>query len=408
MKLVRNVNVPGTWAASRSAVLKTIYYRGPIKRSDIAKQLGLTMPTITTNVTHMIASGLVREEATTETASNQIGRKARPVSIVPDARHFVGVEMRGFQRIICVQNFAGETLYSHRDDRHLERYEENLRVSCEMIEHAVAACGLTMEDISGIGFCVPGVVNSKAGMLDTLPSYGWSDKSVQADVVALTGYTGPISVENNACARAYGLRMARKELLLDVPNFTYFFVSRGISCPLFVTTDTGVGSVVGAGEVGHMIMEASGRLCSCGNRGCLEAYSSDVAVVARCKEAVDQGKAPVLQRICGDLSPTMKWILEAQVKGDEAVAEIVRDAVYRIGIAVANVVNFASPRMMFVDGQLFDVEENRQQLLDTIQVNLCNALHADTQFMFVEPDDFSGAAGAAALAIHNSLEFFAE
>lgn len=408
MKLVRNLNVAGTWAASRSAVLKTIYYRGPIKRSEIAQHLGLTMPTITTNINHMMAMGLVREEAATEAATNQIGRKARPVSIVPDARYFVGMEMRGFQRTICVQNFAGQTLYSHRDDRNCSCYEENLRVSCDMIRKAVAACNLTMDEISGIGFCVPGVVNSKTGMLDTMPSYDWPDKSVRADVAALTGYTGPISVENNACARAYGLRMVRRELLLDVPNFTYFFISRGISCPLLVETNSGMGSVVGAGEVGHMIMEANGRLCTCGNRGCLEAYSSDLAVVARCKEAMDQGKAPVLKRICGDLSPTMKLILEAQVKGDEAVADIVRDAVYRIGIAVANVVNFASPRIMFVDGQLFNVQENREQLLNTIHVNLCNALHMDTQFMFVEPDDFSGAAGAAALAIHNSLVFFNE
>lgn len=69
---------------------------------------------------------------------------------------------------------------------------------------------------------MPGVVNSAEGRLDTLPSYGWRDKAVRADVASMTGYSGPISVENNACARAYGLRLLQKDLLMDVHNFTYF------------------------------------------------------------------------------------------------------------------------------------------------------------------------------------------
>ena len=70
MQLIQTSGVSGSVAASRSAILKTIYYRGPIKRSDIAKQLALTMPTITTNINHMIASGLVKEENKLDSSAN--------------------------------------------------------------------------------------------------------------------------------------------------------------------------------------------------------------------------------------------------------------------------------------------------------------------------------------------------
>ena len=70
MRLIQTSGVSGSVAASRSAILKTIYYRGPIKRSDIAKQLALTMPTITTNINHMIASGLVKEENKLDSSAN--------------------------------------------------------------------------------------------------------------------------------------------------------------------------------------------------------------------------------------------------------------------------------------------------------------------------------------------------
>lgn len=405
MRLIQTSGVSGSVAASRSAILKTIYYRGPIKRSDIAKQLALTMPTITTNINHMIASGLVKEENKLDSSANSLGRKARPVSIIAEARHFVGIEMRGFQRIISVQDFLGRTLYCKKDGTPHPSYEENLKLSCDLLYEALDACGFTLNDITGIGFCVPGVVNSAEGRLDTLPSYGWRDKAVRADVASMTGYSGPISVENNACARAYGLRLLQKDLLMDVHNFTYFFISRGIACPLFLDTGNVVGSVVGAGEVGHMIMQPDGLLCSCGNRGCLEAYSSDVAVITRCKEALQQGKAPLLQQFCPDGKPSMHDIIAAQSAGDEDVRKIAQEAVYRIGIAVANVVNFASSRIMFIDGVLFGVPENRELLLNVIHTNLCNALHSDTEFRFVEPNDYSGANGAAALAIHDSLAY---
>lgn len=315
MQLIQTSGVSGSVAASRSAILKTIYYRGPIKRSDIAKQLALTMPTITTNINHMIASGLVKEENKLDSSANSLGRKARPVSIIAEARHFVGIEMRGFQRIISVQDFLGRTLYCKKDGTPHPSYEENLKLSCDLLYEALDACGFTLNDITGIGFCVPGVVNSAEGRLDTLPSYGWRDKTVRADVASMTGYSGPISVENNACARAYGLRLLQKDLLMDVHNFTYFFISRGIACPLFLDTGNVVGSVVGAGEVGHMIMQPDGLLCSCGNRGCLEAYSSDVAVITRCKEALQQGKAPLLQQFCPDGEPSMHDIIAAQSAG---------------------------------------------------------------------------------------------
>ena len=87
MQSIQRSVLPGTWSASTSEVLKTIYYRGPIKRSEIADLLGLTKATITTNVNYLIAAGLVKEDEKPVLDSNSLGRKARRVSIVPDAKH---------------------------------------------------------------------------------------------------------------------------------------------------------------------------------------------------------------------------------------------------------------------------------------------------------------------------------
>ena len=120
---------------------------------------------------------------------------------------------------------------------------------------------------------------------------------------------------------------------------------------------------------------------------------------------MDRGEAKLLRCLCQGEAPTMQNIISAQKEGDKDVQRIVEDAVNMLGLAVANVVNFASSRIMFIDGVLFGMPENREQLLNVIHTNLCNALHPGTEFLFVEPNDYSGANGAAALAIHDSLTY---
>ena len=409
MQFARGNNLSRVKVSNKYSILQIIYYCGPIKRAEVAKLLGLTLPTITTNINDMIAAGIVCETDDQGEPPGNLGRKARLVDIVPESRYFIGLEMQGSRRAVCVLDFRGRTLYSRQEEGPCADYERNMARSCAMINEAVEATGLPLEQVHGIGFCLPGLVNSGSGVLDTMPSYGWLNKDIRSDARRLTGYTGPIYVENNACARAYGAQLFRWDRLSHAQTFAYLFVSRGIACPLLLNTDESFGSLVGAGEVGHMIMEPNGLPCSCGNRGCLEAYSSEKAILARCAEAVERGEAPVLSGLCpGGQGLSMAQVLRAQEQGDEAVCRIIENALDYLGVAVANINNFACPRVMVIDGLLFTREENRKYLLDVNYRNLCNVVQTDTQFIFAEPDDFGGARGAAARAIFKNLEPQAE
>ncbi len=437
---------------NQSAILKIIYYFGPIKRADIADRLDLTLPTITTNVNDMIAEGIVRETGICGADGKRVGRKARLVEIVPQARHFIGIEITGTRRAICVVDYCGKVLESYYDSEHCVDYEENIRKTCGIAdfigieitgtrraicvvdycgkvlesyydsEHCVdyeenirKTCGiaeaclsrlhLSWQDIYGVCIGLPGVVDRAEGVLKVHPGNQWINKNIRADFKQLTGYEGDVAVENNACARASGVKLYRRELLSDVQSFVYLFVDRGIACPLIVNSFHYTESVVGAGEVGHMVMEPGGARCSCGNDGCLEAYSSDRAVIDRCVEAMADGKASVLREICKeDQRPSIAQILAAQKAGDPQVCRIVEKAVYTLGIAVANIVNFTSPDTILIDCKLFSEEENRKLILDTARKNLCNKTYRGVQSVFVEPSNDSGAKGAAAVAINMCMQ----
>ena len=157
-----------------------------------------------------------------------------------------------------------------------------------------------------------------------------------------------------------------------------------------------------------MVMTPGGLRCNCGNHGCLEAYASDRAVLDRCGELLAQGRAPRLRELCGAAAPAMEHVLAALEQGDGDVAEVVEQAVYILGVAVANINNFACPDKMLIEGKLFCRQENRERLLTVVRQNLCGVIRSGTEFIFVEPAACSGAMGAAAMAICKDLETYVE
>lgn len=407
MQFEKGNNLARVKAANQSSILRMVYHRGPITRSEISAQLGLTLPTITTNINAMIAEGLVGELEPSAPPDRRNGRKSHLLDIVPDARLFAGVEMRGFESSVCVTDYRGRVLGKRRTDAPSRDYEENMDVACAMLLDLLSECRLTPDAIQGVGFCVPGLVDTRAGVLKVRPSYNWFDRNILRDAGRRFGFAGPITVENNACARAYSASLFRRELLRDVPTFGYLFISTGIACPLIMNTSTAFGSIVGAGEVGHMVMKPNGPRCSCGNHGCLEAVSSNEAITARCMDALARGGAPILRSLCPKgAAPTMAQILQAQQAGDPEIYLIVEHAVDTLGVAIANIVNFTAPHTLLIDGELFRDEANRHQLLDVARRNICQVAPVDTDFVFVEPDQFSGARGAAAAAIVKDLQSY--
>ena len=158
-----------------------------------------------------------------------------------------------------------------------------------------------------------------------------------------------------------------------------------------------------------MVMDPDGPICSCGNHGCLEAFSSEKAIVARCRELLERGRMTGLRYICADpTAPTIAEILQAQEEGDIYVSQILDTAIYYLGVAIANIYNFISPHRMVIECSLFQSEKNRKQLLDVIHQNLYTATITDVHFTFMPPDEFSGAMGAAAVAIQNDLMTYIE
>ncbi len=164
------------------------------------------------------------------------------------------------------------------------------------------------------------------------------------------------------------------------------------------------GQTAGAGEVGHMVVEIDGAKCAtCGNFGCLEAYSSDTAVMQQCAEAIREGHTMLAELAQNPANPTMEEILEAAACSDRVVNSILRGAVRYLAVALANIVNFISPQLVIVDAKLMKLPRNREYFMSQLKQNLYGLNDTEVTVEFQIRDELGGAKGAAAAAI---LEFF--
>lgn len=404
MQFLQGNNLPRVKTSNQSAILRMIYFYGPIQRNKIAEELGLTLPTITTNINRMLADGLVKEIDAQEAAHGAGGRPAHLLKINEEALYFAGVDLTGYVLSACVTDFCGRVLSSASARLETRDYESVMEQLAGIFGKCLAESGKKLEELCGIGISLPGLVDREEGILTMNPRFQWTNKRVREDFAELSGYRGRITVENNTMARGISAQLFQWDELKNGQSFAYLLVSSGIACPLFLNEYSHHGSVVGVGEVGHMVMESRGRLCNCGNRGCLEAYAGEDAITSECMEELQRGRARVLRELCQNPGrPGMEEILKAQEAGDEDICRIMEDAVDKLATAAANIINFTRPDFMLLDGRIFRNTCNRSSFLERAKSNLCSPTYFGTTFSFVEPEMSMGALGAAAVSIDRKL-----
>jgi predicted NBD/HSP70 family sugar kinase len=204
------------------------------------------------------------------------------------------------------------------------------------------------ERLLGVGIALAGPIDHDKGSLhpsDVLP--GW------ADVDAAT------ELEERLATRCYVDNDANLGALAEVTlgagrnaRFAaYVSISSGIGAGIIVDGRPYRGHRGTAGEIGHVVVDAQGPICRCGNRGCLETLASGPALLR-------------LVQATRDEELTVKQVIELAREGDAGCRRAIADAGQVVGGVVAGLVNLFSPEMVVVGG---DVGEAGDLLLDSLR-----------------------------------------
>jgi glucokinase len=262
----------------------------------------------------------------------------------------VGIDLGGTN--IKVGLFDADFALVDQSSCHTEVEKGFHHVIGQMADSVRELCGrnsVAMSDVRAVGIGCPGPVDAARGLVVVAPNFpGWRDLPVRDALRKELGGL-PTVLENDANVAAYG------EFAMGA--------GRGTQSLVMITLGTGIGGGIvidgrihrgttdTAGELGHVTVQAGGRPCGCGRRGCLEAYASATGTVARFREAVHEGRHSSLL----DDDPRMarlsaKAIFEAAANGDALAWEIVDQTARYLAIGCDVVVNLIDPDVIVFTG----------------------------------------------------------
>lgn len=372
-------------------ILEIIFKQAPVKRGDVARQLGLALPTITGRVSDLLERKILLEDGASAQVK-EIGRKPQYLRINPEAGYAVGIELGPYITALCITDACGSVIDQAEYPRMCEDYDEMLDTTAGYVRQLLKNHRIAKNRVMGVGIGIPGFVRSTEGVVRDSFRKAWTQKPIAEDLTKKIGIK--VIIDNNVRAR-----ITREELLARTHrpgNFLYYFISYGIAGSLMINHDVYSGLTAGAGEVGHMIILHD----NVHTKDHLEDVASEAAILRTCRKAVKEGRAACLHAFADDLNKlSMKDILEAQNEGDPDIVQIMQDAVTYLGIGLANIVNFISPKLVIVDGYIMKNDANKKLLQKVLQDNLFGLNAEEVQVEFIPFDKFSGALGGAALVI---------
>ena len=221
----------------------------------------------------------------------------------------------------------------------------------ELCKKLLAECEIAMDDVTGAGIACPGTVNPATGIVEYANNIKFSDFplvalfSKEMDMPAEN-----VKIGNDANLAALGEAVAG--------------AAKGASSSVMITLGTGVGGGVildgkmlmgcafGGAELGHTVIELNGRQCSCGRKGCFEAYCSATALVKLTKEKFEATSGTLMHEMCeNDINRVGgKTAFAAMKKGDKAGAEVVDAYISYLACGVANLINIFQPEVFTIGG----------------------------------------------------------
>ena len=386
---------------NHNLVKKYIYRHSPISRVEIAQGLGLTTATITGVVNPMISAGLLRETTAPAEETKGAGRPRMMLEFIPESHYICGVDTGPYRTNFVLTDIRGKTIAARHTEQPLDEYGVTLERLSREIPDFLDEAGIPREKLLGVGICLPGMIDGSADKIYDIFHDGWTEHSLSAELGQRLGLK--VEVENNVRARAISAELFDR--MVKTEPFAYFFVSFGVACQMIIDGKVLYGQSATAGEIGHTVVQRNGPVCpTCGNRGCLEALTGERAILRQCRDIMATDTPTILKELCQNSKElTMDQVLMAQSLGDQAVGQVIEDAIEYLGIALANTINLISPRAVVLEGRILSTPKNQETMLRIVEQYMFHIHAGNIDFTFLPFDPDRGAKAAAAVVVKEFL-----
>lgn len=333
MNRLRSVNQELMREFNRILVIQHIRSAKMISRSDISKQTGLSMSSLTTIISNLIDEGLVKEVCE---STSRGGRRPIMLQFNGDYGYVVGIKIEVEGIYFALSNLEAEVekkIFMKYPTSSFSNEQIN-QLLVNGITEVIKGCKVD-EEFVGIGIATSGLIDQKNLLVLGSPIVGWTNYSFQG---IAERFNVPIHVENDANAFSFGNIWDFKGP--KSRNFIGVLIGAGVGAGIVLDGRLYRGEAGGAGEIGHIVIQNGGTTCYCGQRGCLEMYASYAFIVGEGKRMLAMHRQTTLSELS---SITPEGIWQAAKDGDSCSQEILFKLGENLGVGIRNVINLMNP-----------------------------------------------------------------
>ena len=352
MRTAQTIRMPGQIRESNAReVLRLIRDHQPISRLSLARKTKMSTATITRVVNDLLEQKVVEEVGA---AYSTRGRKPVLLRVSPGGRIAFGTTVLHKKVNIGLVDLEGKLIckeqISIRSEQGPRAIFETIK---EVADNLIISRNISASKILGYGFALPGFVRSGNGFVEATVSLGWEPANLKPMLEELFGrgkvYLDGLT-ETMAQAEYY---FGSAELRTPGSSYVYFFADEGVGAALVVEGKLFRGHNYDVGDIGHIPMLSGGPICRCGNRGCLEAFVSKPAILARmsaiqrqlsedepwtdvsdeifAKLIRGELREPQFQRLSEDIARELAWGMLMIIKCYDPQAIVVAGDVFKLG-----------------------------------------------------------------------------
>ena len=314
-------------------------------------------------------------------------------------KYYGGIDLGGTFIKGGIVDEEGNILAKDKVPTGVERpYREVVADMANLIKRLSGQAGV---EICGVGVGSPGMIDSGRGVVVYSNNFGWRDVPLVAELKKY--FTVPVKVTNDANAAALGESFcgAGKEYA----SMVLVTLGTGVGSGIVIDNRLFEGNGSAGAELGHMVIRAGGEQCTCGRRGCFEAYASATALIRQTKRAMERDKESKMWQICGgELSSVDgKTAFDGMRAGDRTATEVVEEYVSGLATGIINIANIFRPEAILLGGGICKEGET---LLKPLKKHISRELfggeeNAPVELAAATLGNDAGICGAARLAMES-------
>jgi len=270
-----------------------------------------------------------------------------------------------------------------------------------VVDELLSGYGITLDEVRAISAGAPGVINQETGIVLFAPNLPWRNYEIKR--ILEERFKVPFFIGNDVNIGVYGewkYGAARGQ-----SQVVGLFIGTGMGGGLILDSKLYTGYDCKGAEIGHMVLNTEGPRCNCGQRGCLEAFSSKLGMVDYIRQQIMRGRSTMMEGAIADgvfKSKAMKAAYDAR---DPVMLEAIDRSCHYLAVASGSLVNIFSPQMIVYGGGVMEAlgDVFLDKIVSQIDAYCMPSIRTTVKFAKAALGDDSVLFGALAL-INDNIE----